>query len=1353
MAGTSSQLTTTSTKTQPQKTPHPPSSPRPSAHDTKIATIASKKPSEIAKYIFSHPWDLDGVMNELDPTTTSAVLDEIDKSHKLGTSKLGNKAFGSRSLETFQGKGGTKDAAQEEQALLDVDDAGRAARIFVALRQGKSTNAFNQLAQWLMGANSSLPGEYSGRFRSELRDDIKKVFGEGDITTHSGHKKTQYLLDLLDHGKPSAYSKLLVALGEMTGSSIDYEEIIHIVETMSPADAAKIKGTGVFTSLQGLERMRVGKDRRNRTLSAFDAKLAENDLEKADPSDAGGVATATEKRNSAAIEHLCAIVEQHKKAAQNNVDLKELAAELMSWAAEHPPEVRRAATAPTSKFVTKLQAMTTGYKIRLNKFDKDYLIDLVAEHKPLPHDLFFTADKTQADLDAEHDDDKARESADRVAQVAAHTTRKAGKEYAGKRQKANYSHLREEISELTQHEREGLLYMKLPPDLRAKIAGQDISPDERDEIRKEALKIFEAELKTMGMDGDQRRKTLERFETGHAADFKTKGSGFDQLKELLNSTTYTREKTIVEAVARCKGSDYLHIRQDAKVMEKLEKQAGGRWPEVMAILGIDKLPPEHEKISLEQTKIRGVEQAAHDAADNAELRPEHWAALLGLAIDQNSTVDVQLLVTKTYFAAQRRAALPKTKPQGVVGQGDNALRHLDAYTFIDLVRGRLSAKHVQKLEGEPKHAEALLALKEHRYVDPSLALNATLYKGGGVGKRASGNDGNAEEMVDVASAFQGRKLLEEWSNISAFRALSKKSAKTPEAKAEKDRALRDFILDIHPERHEWLQNHLSNAALIKTVGELRAKIVEAGSTDPEFQKATKEEGLEFDAYARERTTALSLLDNQQSKDSGLQFNYFASQSNERKEARNELIGEFRSTQRDLDDNKITHQDDRREKVVEPHVAEIENKKEELELRTAAFDAMRQRAKTAIMLAIAVLLSVVSSVATMGMTSAVAPVLIKIILALGTGVVKQLVLRAIEGDDFNMRGAVLQVGMDTLMATAGSFGDWGAGAAIQEAGVGQIGSILTTEGVGKMFAQEGIKAAINLGAREAISTAWQMGTSESKVPVSGQLLSRALGVLGNFATASLGRFMGDSLSQEAGSYRNLENYESGSSAIEPGKAPKVDMHGNKAGAVENRLLQHGEWGTGESAKGITLLGKAFNKGASKGVGAMKKGVEGEMTPDDVSNQELGATSGSTAAEDRLGGWTKYFRQVTPVLMDRAAKQQATLLGKEESAGTKTKADILAARTSLEEAMLELLTPVAQMQFHPTMELVEDAKTARAQVEAQLEKGQELLQDLANHEHRHRRHHRHKHHKHDKSAEKHDDTQQQAVEQQETQSESQ
>ena len=150
----------------------------------------------------------------------------------------------SGTFDQGKAKSGTEGSIMNAQALMDASPASRAKNVWdILAKYDDSINTLQRVSKWLMGPPikdefKTVP-ENTGK--GELSKAISDHFGGGSIIAHTGKPRAQYLLDLVEHGKPSAYSKLLLSLGVLDNSGAHPNEVIEIVDNAESSDVEPIR--------------------------------------------------------------------------------------------------------------------------------------------------------------------------------------------------------------------------------------------------------------------------------------------------------------------------------------------------------------------------------------------------------------------------------------------------------------------------------------------------------------------------------------------------------------------------------------------------------------------------------------------------------------------------------------------------------------------------------------------------------------------------------------------------------------------------------------------------------------------------------------------------------------------------------------------------------------------------------------------------------------------------------------------------------------------------------------------------------------------------------------------------------
>lgn len=1149
--------------------------------------------------------------------------------------------IGSRK-QMFSARSGSVEAQKKTQELMDVGDADRAQKIHDILKLGVgNAHTFDFVTVWLMGNNAKLRTEYQKLANRPLEADIINCFGKGDHKAHTGSWKTQYLLDVTENGFPSTFSKVALALGLVSGTRGDGKEVVRLVEGAPAATQVEILNKlfdPLFDTLVtiGLDTSML--DRLIASTKAAQSEVARDKAKQADPNSKKTTA-AEAKLCEAKAAHLVSIVKTHRGTVYG-IDLKAVAAELKEWADKEPSEVRHAVTADGSAFVKYLDSWKSAKRGvgKVSGADVTYLVELVRDHAAIPMELVDdqqpeqdqAQNGQQAQAPSDKEKEQQKESNEKVRELHAYADRKAEKNYKLKVQ--DWTKLKGQIEGMSDKEREAFLATYLPVDAQARWN----DPAVRGMLRPLALQSFEAKLKEMGIHGKSRAEILARFDKEAIDGQLDKGSVYQQIRSLLYSKKVHLTSTYMDLLVQANGNDYYNIRRDPALLNDLKGlfkwRVGGSeaMKRVETLLGINEHDESEKRI--DDLGGRDKHEAAHDAADNAELRPEHWSIVLAVALDGNSATRASGAVTKAYLAAQRCAALPDGGVKGAVGMGAKPVQKMDVATFMEKVEQGLPGDAKKTLK-KGNYATARKALEERRMPTVDERLKDAEYHGMRTARRASGNDAKGSSAEAAFMDLSGKALLDEWSNIGEFHRLSgtqmglrdkiqqgKASPQDQQRYEAANRGVRDFILDVREDRLAWLNGHIKQADLVPLLKDLRGKLRSAAANDTEFRQSLEAAYMPMDEYQLARMKGLSQLDEQRNKDSGKQWNSFmgigvSSKSKQRKEARNELLGEFRSAQhelREVEGQDGEKQKEAREKVNNEHVPKIEDKQEELERRTEAHDALRAKAKMIVNIAVGIILGIVATAigaavtaATWGTASAVwIGILVSMAIALGAGTVKALVAKSLDGDNFNARQTVIQIAWSVLMA--GAAGGLGVAHHALSGQLGLLGASDILHGGPEVFQaifkDAGIKLLFENFCADSINFAGQQAMSEesNRWARFGEATNMALGWVRSFALDVGGDLAKDAALQSAGLYRVDEGSD--------GKKFGRDSDGNKIVHDQNDNVAKGldttqTWEKRGVETGMGLGMKPIDIGSNKGVGALSDKVKALGQRPEVSETPL------------------------------------------------------------------------------------------------------------------------------------------------------
>jgi hypothetical protein len=989
-------------------------------------------------------------------------------------------------------RAGGSHAQAANLALISADAKQRAEQIYRVLRTGVGNHhTFELLTQWLMGEQSAqLAAAYQQIAGTSLGDAITSAFA-GHVFMRS------YLLDVLESGEPSLGSRLALASGLVTSTKGDWPEVLRLIrEADTDKVSAAVRDATLRRHLETSARVKAAIDVASKKAAHDKATEAVTTAKEGDDPAALATAETTEQGSKQALyaaknAELVAIV-HHRQQAGRGLARDKLAADLAAWAKREEKDVRDQAVATDSPFKLALdkQAAEKNLMVRLSQPDRAYLLAVAGGGAPVADDLFGPEAAPSADADAEPKtaeelekeatekkekrEKDAKETGQKLDDLDAYVTRKTDSNHALKQQ--HWSTLKTKIEGLDDEQRAIYLRQQMTPDDRAIFDAEGSTAEQREAVRRQAMATIRKRLTDAGMNDKVADRVMAAFQAGAAPESTRYHSTYQKLRRLaLGGPALQFSKQAFRLVGQLVNDEYLQVRDDAALMDALQKRCDAQvWTQITAVLG-------HTPGAAANADGLAGKEARERASNEAELSPAHWTALVQRELAKHALAKhedkVLSIATRAYYAAQRRAALP-LEDEGRKPELPRGLAPMGVRAFTAAVLAGLSDAERKQFERED-HA-GYEALQSGRAVTASERVDAATFSIVSL-KRLKGTNARPSDIVRAVEDARGRELLEEWSNVATWRTLQAERtlrAADPagddrdQALAKLDAQLRAFVVDIDPELHARLLSLLPRDKVVDVLTKLREKLGKAMKDDPAFRASMIVSGMHTDGHAAERTKGVAALDQQRMEDTGAQWNQFmgigiSAKSAEGKESRNLLAGKLRSAHGAIE--QADDQEAARTKVNEDKVPEIEKTREEHADRMKAAQALKKRANEIATTVVAVLSAVAITGATFGTGGlAFAPqVGIALAKALAAGVLKAGLKRALEGDKFNAVDTISSITMDLMVTSvmvAGLGGPTGLNAQA-EASAGLKGK----KDAASLFANAGMKWAINTAVREAIST--------------------------------------------------------------------------------------------------------------------------------------------------------------------------------------------------------------------------------------------------------------------------------------------
>lgn len=935
----------------------------------------------------------------------------------------------------FQGKGGTQRATQQARTLMDLDDAGRAAHLHkVLFRYQPGRNHFQQVLAWLTdsGGNAQVRAEFQRLTNNTLEEAI-------EIKVKHKHQKS-YLLDVCRNGQPGHRSRVLLSLGKVTDTPHHSSELALLME-LAPADERIAIWDELKSSFKKIGTKRILK-RIKAAVEMAGAELnierAEDDAERAidgvDPLDLEALGEAADQANDAVkdaktahmeakAKHLWRVFRQHSGEGLDKHKLAnkdKIFGALRDFAASEDQQTRDYVVSERSSFYTNLRKLSKG---PLSKSDLELVLNTIQHQAPLPEQLFAAPKRLQGETDEAYGERKAQDQQLHNANVHAlvmnlNKLNKLRKENLfDEVDKEEHKKFAQALDALSDEELNALLFTLLPE--RLKLAwSQDMAQDDanvrHEHMRASGLRALRAKLEGGAMGKKDVASVLTRVEG-----LQPTKQGFLDTKgpyQKLRSVVIGFERGIgrggaiqdaLDLLKRMNGTERLYVRNDAELLDELRrlvKHDKKAWKRATTFLGIDVLGAQGRERAEEAGQadprkfneaIESTEELAERAnintggktfgqqtheAEAAELQPEFWSERLNMKFERLGDPHrkaVYGLLTRAHYAGIKRAA--QDPIQG-------SLRPMDRVAFAAEVQAGLKGDAKRRLLKSSKFMGAWQDFADGGYPSVDERIDQAKFTGKNRARRAKGNKYDQDALMSSFEDLEGADLLEEWSDIAAFRATRARQAELAElaqaGQADDDQLkelrrlneeVRTYIPDIRADRFELLEGNLNAKTRMKVTTELRGKLRDAAMSDPAFQKALSDSGVINDTFLQERMRLLNALSGQQRfLDSSTQFDGITAKNTERKEARAITLGTNRGAKGTLD---LQAQDDAtyeqsRIRANNDFGEEFTLNNDQLEARTAKFEAVQDLAITAVTALIGIAFAVIIAAATAGIAAPV-----------------------------------------------------------------------------------------------------------------------------------------------------------------------------------------------------------------------------------------------------------------------------------------------------------------------------------------------------------------------------------------------
>lgn len=990
---------------------------------------------------------------------TAPFLQLADPDDGKGKKKKKKQKKLKKGQEISKHKGGTVEAHGELVALMQQSDSERIEEIAELLIDGKTTGLqlFYALMMRLSGDNKDLERRYREVTYRPLREDLQSA-----VTP----EQYDYLRNTLMYGEPRLEDRIKLAAGITTKTACDTKEVIHLFEEVAD-DAERLR---IWRSLGDLLLDVMGKKAKRLQAQAKTVEM-ESDLKA--KKEAG---QDVRERNSIPMdlyfqkdEELVAIAETC--AGELGLKRDKLAEVLPAWAARQPKAIRDYVTGPGGLF---LQFLYKQEKKRFalvhqnfTKHDLEYVVRMVRNAEPVD-DAFFQDGVETSEIES----DKARkkreeqrsESGAQHTELVAYVDRKTHTSSAFKG-KAAFETLQERIEGLSDAERDAFLREYLSDADKDKWDDSKTPHQERLELRKKAVEeglnvqLKKAGLRNLGGGKGDLTSMRKRFKAAFAygaADNTTNSGGTYQRLVSHSKGKVVRHtkfgKDTLGLLRKLRGDEFAQVRGDAELMDRLRRKSAKKYrARIDQILGVtsgteDKSGGEATSDVLNETDtdgqvVRDREEARDLAVDEAELQPSHWALMIGSTVKDSHhkrRTEVNSMVTRAWTAGKRRERLTKAGPKPL--SGDRLLEPMTAEDFVKAVDAQLT-KGAKRALKAAKFKAARHALREGRRPSVDEQIDDAKYTN--QMKRTSGADLGQDRLLTMVDDLEGRDLLEEWSNIGAFEAIyaehmeaSTAQPPEPEKVRELTGKLDRFVLQIREDRQREIWKLLPPGQATKTIAKVQTKLSKAMQSDPEVQETLHQAHFVNDEIAQSETRALGQLDEQRMRSTGAQYNSYSGPTLKNPFSGKELLGKHSGSAQTKDSTGVLlgrtrgvhsqlRRGEDRKQVAKENAKSLKEAQDDLDRRGKAFDELRAKYnKLASQIIKALVRAVVMAGLAVftGLTGGVGGILAVAVMA-GKTLLMETIMKVVEskleGDAFNVVGAVWDVTFKTLIAAATS----------------------------------------------------------------------------------------------------------------------------------------------------------------------------------------------------------------------------------------------------------------------------------------------------------------------------------------------
>lgn len=1025
--------------------------------------------------------EADAVADRVIRGEPAAVAGRAPPSVQAGKKKTAAARFFAISSQTVAGRAGSEKAREGELAAILATPKERARHIADLLdtmvpkmppgpiagavgefieKRVKNASTFHSLMFWLSGPTEGLREAYAEVTGGRI------LFA--DLIAAFPYRRPQgrYLADLAMNGKPTLESRISMALGLVTGSPPAPEEALRLFEEASPVERLQVEASPWWDELQKAVGDRKWKHlyRRlpfvpapsgeQRTGARVKRLRAARDVARASVPETLSPkqrkkTLRKEARMDALRQQVIFMVKQHNGIT--GLKRKALAAELQKWASQLTPAERRA-IASDPAFVDELNRMPKLPNSLRRQSNVRYLQRLVrggdgdlsdkanealayierkAERPWHPFKRFenFDGVRTRVDALSPEERDAIRRRLERDA--AGKDESDAASAQSQDEAQADVHESGDAASDEEHDEGDAPAVQEL--DQAPEPEGADDTDDEALETVAQPRTSNEEEHEDESNDGNADRdpllEKLERVgmrgaELEHQmAQFRPGAAGSSSKQSIpakLRDLAYGRKRrgfgaTAVELLGQLRGAEFLEVRSDAKLIAELKRRSGkDAKVRIDELLGGDATPV---------VVGRDTETAQQQkAADDAELRPDHWAVMLDAELSKprhaRSRTRVNEIVLRAHAAAKRYST--DVDEQDKFGRDIYESNFLTADARYVLGRKRLANAKETLMHhlSQPLTAEEWMKDARYRLLSP---------------KRLRSHRSNGDAILAMARATDRDTLLETWSDVGTRKCV------IPDVKESVRRELRRLPRD---ER-------------VATLAALRVLIADA--LESKYGPSSVE--------AR-ATRTLADLDQRRLDDTGKQYNHFlgfklhgrlpklghwgaTAASALRKEASSLEVGAMRTLLAKQKAGTLNAAD----------TARFDAIRDEYQIRAAAFRQLRDEANRFCSLLVKAALIGAGTAAAVAMNVGGAPLLAVGGAAFAMVVLRQaisaIVQRVLEGHRFRAVAAATEATTQILVAAAVSTIDVGVVPAIAElAGL----EILVEEGVPRVAAQAGLKAA-------------------------------------------------------------------------------------------------------------------------------------------------------------------------------------------------------------------------------------------------------------------------------------------------------